>query len=376
MNSEAKQDETYSTSDKADKEESRLQMKSSNSFNSKDNCGCKHCHNEMKLNNTILLEINKKLDSMLINQTIIIRSDNPDYAKSMLPSNIPSIPLKTQEDFRKIEIFLTTRVNYEAVAPHDLANECTRTLWRLAIKLDIAAIGVRFRQVQDHLKRTEDRCGNILAENVKQMCQNILRIMEKDNKMLTVLVNHLYGLYKPINNKRGLIDAIGVVGKTLFGVMDADDAKLIDEQISNQAEQGIVIRGTGKITLEGNCKLTTQQQIYAVSIQAHLPEFNLTLEQPDEHFTHREWPRLKTIVKNPTELEKLSAELDEINRQLENQDTIVMNRYAMHAASGGVTTVVIISVICVIIYIHKKCKKKATRGTREDPYSNNDAMMY
>lgn len=140
MNFEAKQDETYSTSDKADKEESRLQMKSSNLFNSKDNCGCKHCHNEMKLNNTILLKINKKLDSMLINQTIIIRSVNPDYAKSMLPSNIPSIPLKTQEDFQKMEIFLTTQVNYEAVRDL-LYSKCTSALETLSVSSERSVTG-------------------------------------------------------------------------------------------------------------------------------------------------------------------------------------------------------------------------------------------
>lgn len=80
------------------------------------NCGCKYCHNEIKLSSTILLEISKKLDSILINQAIIVRSVNPDYSKSMIPSNIPFIPLKTKEDLKKMNMFLTAnRVNYEAV---------------------------------------------------------------------------------------------------------------------------------------------------------------------------------------------------------------------------------------------------------------------
>ena len=81
-------------------------------------CGCKHCHNEIKLivSSTVLLEITQKLDSVLINQAIIIRSVNPDHAKSMIPCNIPSIPLKTKEDFLKMEKFLAeNRINYEAV---------------------------------------------------------------------------------------------------------------------------------------------------------------------------------------------------------------------------------------------------------------------
>lgn len=53
---------------------------------------------------------------MLINQAIIMRSVNPDHAKSMIPSNIPNIPLKTKEDFKKMEIFLAAnRINFEAM---------------------------------------------------------------------------------------------------------------------------------------------------------------------------------------------------------------------------------------------------------------------
>lgn len=78
--------------------------------------GCKLCCNEVKLNSTVLLEVSQKLDSILINQAIILRSVNSDYATFMIPSNIPSIPLKTKEDFEKMETFLATnRINYEAV---------------------------------------------------------------------------------------------------------------------------------------------------------------------------------------------------------------------------------------------------------------------
>lgn len=73
----------------------------------------------MKLSNTVLLEISKKLDSVLINQAIIVRSVNPDHAKSIIPSNIPSIPMKTKKDFQKMEIFLAAnRINYEAMVCH------------------------------------------------------------------------------------------------------------------------------------------------------------------------------------------------------------------------------------------------------------------
>ncbi|XP_032688782.1 uncharacterized protein LOC116852462 isoform X3 [Odontomachus brunneus] len=102
--------------EKKSDEETKMQLEPSYSFKSKGNFTCKQCHNEIMLNSTVLLEVSKKLDSVLINQAIIMRSVNPDYAKSMTPFHIPNIPLKTREDFQNMEIFLAAnRINFEAV---------------------------------------------------------------------------------------------------------------------------------------------------------------------------------------------------------------------------------------------------------------------
>ncbi|KYN12203.1 hypothetical protein ALC57_15635 [Trachymyrmex cornetzi] len=59
----------------------------------------------------------------------------------------------------------------------------------------------------------------------------MLKIFEKNNEKLSTSLNQLKIVYKATQNKRGLIDAIGTVSKTLFGTMDADDAKQIYEQL-------------------------------------------------------------------------------------------------------------------------------------------------
>ncbi|KYN09183.1 hypothetical protein ALC57_18710 [Trachymyrmex cornetzi] len=59
----------------------------------------------------------------------------------------------------------------------------------------------------------------------------MLKIFEKDNEKLSTSLNRLKILYKTSQNKRGLVNAIGTVSKTLFGTMDADDAKRIYEQL-------------------------------------------------------------------------------------------------------------------------------------------------
>ncbi|RLU23500.1 hypothetical protein DMN91_003705 [Ooceraea biroi] len=114
---EPDENETHSTND-IDEEETKIQMESQCSINLKneDDCECKHCHSEIKQNNAILQEINKKLDLMLMNQAIILRSVNPDYATSMVAPNIPLIPLNTKEDFQKMEKFVAANpINYETV---------------------------------------------------------------------------------------------------------------------------------------------------------------------------------------------------------------------------------------------------------------------
>jgi len=55
--------------------------------------------------------------------------------------------------------------------------------------------------------------------------------MDKDNTKLTLLMDRLNTIYQTPNLKRGLINAIESIGKTLFGTMDAEDAERIDKQL-------------------------------------------------------------------------------------------------------------------------------------------------
>ena len=57
--------------------------------------------------------------------------------------------------------------------------------------------------------------------------------MKKENKQLATSLKRLQTAYQtPKNVRRGLLDGIGTVAKTLFGTMDADDEKKIAEQLN------------------------------------------------------------------------------------------------------------------------------------------------
>jgi len=89
---------------------------------------------------------------------------------------------------------------------------------------------IRFQQLRDYTEQMEDHCNTFIG-NVQQTCSNVLQMINKDNAKLALLLTHLRTLYKTSNNKRGL-DAIGTVSKTLFGTMDADDERIINEQLN------------------------------------------------------------------------------------------------------------------------------------------------
>ncbi|KAL6264212.1 hypothetical protein P5V15_004297 [Pogonomyrmex californicus] len=54
---------------------------------------------------------------------------------------------------------------------------------------------------------------------------------QKDNEKLTQLFTRLRTIYYTRDSKRGLINAIGTISKTLFNTMDAEDEEHLNEQI-------------------------------------------------------------------------------------------------------------------------------------------------
>jgi len=58
-----------------------------------------------------------------------------------------------------------------------------------------------------------------------------MQIAGKDIAKLKLLIKRLNTLYQTPKLKRGLINVIGSISKTLFGTMGAENATLINEQL-------------------------------------------------------------------------------------------------------------------------------------------------
>ncbi|KAL6266162.1 hypothetical protein P5V15_003022 [Pogonomyrmex californicus] len=69
-----------------------------------------------------------------------------------------------------------------------------------------------------------------------------MRIIERKNTKLITLLTQVETLYKTTDKRRGLLNAVGSVSKILFGTMDADDQKLIDEQLQTLRTNGKVLQ--------------------------------------------------------------------------------------------------------------------------------------
>lgn len=95
-----------------------------------------------------------------------------------------------------------------------------------------------------YIAQTFTLCRQVTVE---RFCDNYLEIVRKESKQLSRLMTTINTIYViPTDKRRGLIDGIGTVAKTLFGTMDANDDKLINEQLHLLENNQQTIRHTVK----------------------------------------------------------------------------------------------------------------------------------
>ena len=106
--------------------------------------------------------------------------------------------------------------------------------WKLVIKLDISSLEQRQKQIKEWIERADSARDTIHPTRPERIkFTNLLGLIKKDDDRLTLLINRLYSIYSSTTDrKRGLINGIGSLAKTLFGTMDAEDEKLINEQVA------------------------------------------------------------------------------------------------------------------------------------------------
>ncbi|XP_032677049.1 uncharacterized protein LOC116853686 [Odontomachus brunneus] len=99
--------------------------------------------------------------------------------------------------------------------------------------MDIHSIDVRRNQIQGYLDSAEKICDQQKKTSTTwQICDNLREVVQKNLNRIQNMTELIHSIYKiPTYAKRGIIDGIGTIAKSLFGVMDANDEKIITEQI-------------------------------------------------------------------------------------------------------------------------------------------------
>jgi len=143
---------------------------------------------------------------------------------------VPIRPKDINSSFEITEFQYNPGLHFEKIG----SLHYTKETWRLVIKLDLTALNQRYEQLDNYLRIIETMCEamGFQSKYHRQICDNLDRIAKKEATYLKNIMNQIRTIYRPpINKRRGLVDGIDSLVKSLFGTMHANDEKHINEQL-------------------------------------------------------------------------------------------------------------------------------------------------
>ncbi|KMQ96322.1 env protein [Lasius niger] len=106
--------------------------------------------------------------------------------------------------------------------------------WKLVIKLDLEALLQRYKQIEEYIQEQQLKCDTLKfhVQYQQDACTSFESIATREARYLKSIMTQIQTVYRsPTDRRRGLINGIGSIAKTLFGTMDAEDEKQIKEQL-------------------------------------------------------------------------------------------------------------------------------------------------
>lgn len=150
----------------------------------------------------------------------------------------------------------------------------------------------------------------------------------------------------------------------------------IEITCSNGVTKKTEIKRSGRITIKEKCKLVTPDIIIKANkpaittyINTKIPDYNLTnilKKQTNEPKDKVESIKLRKIIRNPSELMKLSNTLAETDRQI-NKDSLLIREHIIYPAISGITGTIII--LSIVVLTHLVRRRKQTKKEQQDKIS-------
>ncbi|XP_043461560.1 uncharacterized protein LOC122498077 [Leptopilina heterotoma] len=98
--------------------------------------------------------------------------------------------------------------------------------WRLILGIDVSGINDHFQQIQENYERSLKMCNRCSEElTLKALNNRIVRLEESKS-----VLNQMLGVGR---RKRGFLNIVGTLSKTLFGTLDETDLTLINHEFDS-----------------------------------------------------------------------------------------------------------------------------------------------
>ncbi|KAL6416562.1 hypothetical protein ACFW04_013354 [Cataglyphis niger] len=200
-------------------------------------------------------------------------------------------------------------------------------MWKLVIKLDLTTLNNRYEQISTYLQETKKMCDTMKLQNhYHQDACSTLDIIAKREARYLKNMTQIQTIFKPpTNRRRGLVDGKGSIAKSLFGTMDANDEKRINEQLDLLENRQKLIQHVEDI-IDRNEK-TSATTVYTeraeinehfIIITAVITELKRDAEIIIEYLTYT---RKETMHPKLIPIEAIIINLKEATQQLQRKGT-------------------------------------------------------
>ena len=175
-----------------------------------------------------------------------------------------------------------------------------RGSWKLILHVDISYIYRRDSNLQAALYDIRAECKTPSTDNLQKFCKTFgTKIQSKVDRVAKLLTYVQQTISSAPKQRRGLIDGLGYIGKSLFGLMDSEDRKKINDQIDFLKRQ------------DSRLKNTIKGQMQIVRANAELLNETINNVQENEKTLLNATWQIQYLLQQTTDITKFRETMEE-----------------------------------------------------------------